>query len=63
VFLYSAGKNSSLPHVGNTQRTGGTVLQEINCCYTSSDRKVKFISIRKKLDEKDKGGLHRLPFC
>jgi len=39
------------------------MLQEINCCYTSSDRKVKFISIWMKLDEKDKGGLHRLPVC
>jgi len=39
------------------------MLQEINCCYTSSDRKVKFISIWMKWDEKDKGGLHRLPVC
>lgn len=39
------------------------MLQEINCCYTFSDRKVQFISIWTKLDEKDKGGLYRLPVC
>lgn len=56
-------QHSSLPHAGNTQGTGWTMLQEINCCYTSSDRKVKFISIWMKLDEKDKGGLHILSVC
>jgi hypothetical protein len=59
----SCRQHSSLPHVGDTQGTGWTMLQEINCCYTSSDRKVKFISIWMKWDEKDKGGLHRLPVC